>query len=143
MLTDKDNCQKPSRWTIWVIWLSEIRELFSKLIGFELYFQDLGFATAFYRDVLGLNLTEEKAGHHAQFGNGVPFLCLEKTGSENYPSRDKAVLFLEVDDLAATVASLGADRIIRHEPADLTAGRRGWAVLHDPEGHNVLLLEAE
>jgi len=47
----------------------------------------------------------------------------------------------EVPDLRATVELLGRDRILRYEPA-AQSGRASWAVLHDTEGHNILLLDA-
>ena len=53
----------------------------------------------------------EQPGHHAQFGAN-PFLCLERKGAESYPSRDKAVVFIEVPDLEAAVNRLG-DRILQ------------------------------
>ncbi len=112
-----------------------------RLVGVELYFEDLEKAKRFYRHTLGLELSHEAAGHHAQFDAGGPFVCLERKGSETYPSRDKAVIFLEVPDLPAAVETIGRSRIIRYEPDD-GLGRTPWAVLHDPEGHNVLLLEA-
>jgi predicted enzyme related to lactoylglutathione lyase len=112
-----------------------------RLTGVELYFDDLPRAKQFYRETLGLELTEESAGHFAQFAAGTSFVCLERKGSENYPSLDKAVLFFEVPDLRATVQLLGLDRILRYEPA-AQSGRASWAVLHDTEGHNILLLEA-
>jgi predicted enzyme related to lactoylglutathione lyase len=112
-----------------------------RLTGVELYFDDLPRAKQFYRETLGLELTEESAGHFAQFAAGTSFVCLERKGSENYPSLDKAVLFFEVPDLRATVQLLGLDRILRYEPA-AKSGRASWAVLHDTEGHNILLLEA-
>lgn len=109
-----------------------------RLAGFELYFDDLESARGFYRDTLGMELTGEEPGHHARFGAGPAFLCLERRGSESYPSQDKAVVFLEVPDLPAAVARLG-DRILRFE-----RGGPGpaWAVLHDPEGHNILLIQS-
>ena len=103
------------------------------MVGVELYFDDLERAKAFYRDVLGLTITNEEPGHHAQFDGGTSFLCLERKGVESYPSQDKAVLFLEVPDLAAAIAAIGPERVVLSEPA--------WAVLHDPEGHNILLLQ--
>ena len=111
------------------------------LAGVELYFDDLEKATRFYRDTLGLKISSEAAGHHAQFDTGTAFVCLERKGCESYPSRDKAVIFLEVADLRAAIQALGRDRILQYEP-DRRGGRTPWAVLHDPEGHNVLLLEA-
>jgi len=112
-----------------------------RLTGVELYFENLPGAKKFYRETLGRELTEESAGHFAQFDAGGSFVCVESKGSENYPSLDKAVLFFEVPDLAATVELLGRDRILRYEPAS-QSGRASWAVLHDTEGHNILLLEA-
>ncbi len=82
-------------------------------------------------------MTDERKGRFAQFGAGAAFLCLEGKGSESYPSRDKAVVFFEVDDLAAAIERLGRERFVGIEEK----GPRRWAVLHDPEGHNVMLLE--
>ncbi len=109
-----------------------------RLLGFELYFEDLDGSTKFYRDVLGLNLVEEQPGHHVKFAGGAGFLCLERKGAESYPSLDKAVVFLEVDDLPAKLSALG--------PAVLQTGlgagsQPSWAVLRDPEGHNVVLIQ--
>lgn len=110
------------------------------LAGVELYFDDLASARDFYRDVLGLKIADEHPGHHAQFNTGAAFLCLEAKGAESYPSCDKAVVFFEVADLASTITGIGRDRFCHIELV-----RRGlrplWAVLHDPEGHNLLFLE--
>jgi predicted enzyme related to lactoylglutathione lyase len=104
-----------------------------RFAGVELYFHDLDRARSFYREILGLDLADEEPGHYARFDSGAGFVCLERKGSEQYSSRDKAVLFFEVEDLAAARAAIGPDRFVHN--AD------GWAVLHDPEGHNVLLVE--
>jgi len=104
------------------------------LVGIELYFNDLEKATKFYKDILGLAMTEEQEGHHSQFESAGRFICLERKGVESYPSKDKAVLFLEVPNLESAVAAIGLERFAHVEPA--------WAVLHDPEGHNVLLLQS-
>lgn len=105
-----------------------------QLLGTELYFQDLDRARSFYADVLGLRVAEEDPAHHVKFDTSRGFLCLERKGAEDYPSLDKAVLFFEVPDLAAAIARIGREGFVRIEP--------GWAVLHDPEGHNILLLQA-
>jgi len=107
-----------------------------RLVGVELYFEDIERARRFYEGDLGLAATDEKEGRFVQFG-AAPFLCAERKGTENYPSREKAVVFFEVDDLAAEIERLGRGRFVRIE-----AGPRPWAVLHDPEGYSVLLLEA-
>ena len=105
-----------------------------RFVGVELYFEDLEWAKRFYIDTLGLQVSEESPGHHAKFDCGAGFICLERKGSEPYPSRDKAVLFFEVLDLEGAVAAIGEDRVVRREGQ--------WAVIHDPEGHNILLLKA-
>jgi len=104
-----------------------------RLTGVELYFENLRRAKKFFSETLGLELAEESAGHFAQFAAGNSFVCLERKRSENYPSLDKAVLFFEVPDLAATVELLGRDRILRYDPAS-QSGRASLAVLHDTEG---------
>ena len=110
----------------------------TRLAGVELYFDDLRRAKTFYRDVLGLELVEDAADHHAKFEVGGPFLCLEKRGMEAYPSADKAVLFFEVADVRQAVDEVGPSHVVRYDPDAATA----WAVLHDPEGHNILLVQA-
>jgi catechol 2,3-dioxygenase-like lactoylglutathione lyase family enzyme len=109
-----------------------------RLTGVELYFDDLPRAKAFYADVLGLDVVEDAAGHHAKFEVGGTFLCLEKRGVETYPSADKAVVFIEVADVGQAVKELGMAHVVRYDPSPTSA----WAILHDPEGHNVLLVRA-
>ena len=104
-----------------------------KFAGVELYFEDLTRAKKFYTEVLGLRVAEERRGHHARFDSTAGFICLEVKGAESYPSRDKAVLFFEVEDLQSLVRDLGRERFVQVEPT--------WAAMHDPEGHNVLLLQ--
>ena len=106
----------------------------ARLVGVELYFDDMGTAKRFYGVTLGLQVSDEDPGHYAKFDGGASFVCLERRGSESYPSRDKAVLFFEVPNLQAAIAAIGQDRFVQVESQ--------WAVLHDPEGHNVLLLQA-
>jgi catechol 2,3-dioxygenase-like lactoylglutathione lyase family enzyme len=111
-----------------------------RLAGIELYFDDLDEAKRFYQDLLGLELTGEETGHHAKLDGTTAFVCLERKGVESYPSRDKAVIFFEVSNLQAMVEAVGRHRFAAFGPQD-QAGRLLWAVLHDPEGHNVILLQ--
>src|SRR5205814_2671288 len=103
------------------------------LVGVELYFTDLPRAQAFYQEVLGLELAEMQNGHHAKFTTPAGFICLERRGVEDYPSADKAVLFLGVTNLSHAIDRIGADRVIKRG----RRGSRAWALLHDPEGHNI------
>src|SRR5207249_3504373 len=110
-----------------------MKEISARFIGIELYFADLERAKSFYAETLGLKISDEQEGRLAKFDSGTGFICLEKKGSESYPSQDKAVLFFEVPDLQAAINAIGKDRIVHSES--------GWAVVHDTEGHNVLLLQ--
>jgi len=114
----------------------------SKFVGVELYFEDLARATRFYRDMIGLDLSEETVGHHAKFEGTAGFLCLEGKGLESYPSHDKAVVFVEVADLQAAIGTIGRERMLQVE-MDKSKGHNPWAVLQDPEGHSVVLLQAK
>jgi len=113
----------------------------ARLVGVELYFDDLVAAKNFYEGILGLDIFSEQPGHHAQFDVGQAFLCLEKKGVVDYPSRDKAVIFLEVPNVQDAVEAIGRERFVHVETGDERTPP--WAVLHDSEGHNVLLLEAQ
>jgi len=105
----------------------------ARFVGVELYFKNLERAKKFYVETMGLEVSDEQIGHHAKFDSGAGFVCLERKGAESYPSKDKAVLFFEVPDLRLAIAAIGQDRLVQSEGT--------WAVLHDPEGHNILLLQ--
>ena len=105
----------------------------ARFVGLELYFENLEKAKKVYVETLGIEVSEERAGHHAKFDGEGGFICLDRKGSESYPSMDKAVLFFEVPDLRAAIAAIGKEKLVQSEAK--------WAVLHDPEGHNVLLLQ--
>jgi predicted enzyme related to lactoylglutathione lyase len=106
-----------------------------RFAGVELYFEDLERAREFYKTTLGLEVADEERGRYTKFESGAGFVCLERKGSETYPSLDKAVLFFEVADLQGAMEAIGSEHLV-YQAA-------GWAVLHDPEGHNVLLLESK
>jgi predicted enzyme related to lactoylglutathione lyase len=109
----------------------------ARLAGVELYFNDLEAAKTFYRDVMGLALDEDDPHHHAKFGLGSVFLCLEAKGVEGYASMDKAVVFVEVADIRAAM-----DRIdSRHLVGSDLSSSHPWVAIRDPEGHTVMLLQ--
>lgn len=103
----------------------------ARLVGVELYFDQLDAARRFYSQQLGLEIADETPGHYAKFQTPSAFVCVERKGSENYPSRDKAVLFLEVDDLSGAIEQIGPDKFVHIARASGQAP--GWAVLHDPK----------
>jgi predicted enzyme related to lactoylglutathione lyase len=108
-------------------------QLQARFVGVELYFEDLAAAKNFYSKTLGLATAGEQTGHYAKFQAGEAFVCLERKGVESYPSKDKAVLFFQVPDLKQAITAIDPDQVVHSE--------RSWAVLHDPEGHNILLLQ--
>ena len=59
-----------------------------RLVGVELYFADLVRAKDFYTKVLRLPVGEEHHGHFAKLDFSSAFVCLERKGSESYPSQD-------------------------------------------------------
>jgi predicted enzyme related to lactoylglutathione lyase len=105
-----------------------------RFVGVELYFDKLEKAKAFYLQTLGLDISAEQVGHHAKFDGAAGFICLECKGAESYPSKDKAVLFFETPRLSETVLAIGKENLVQSES--------NWAVLHDPEGHNIVLLQS-
>ena len=109
----------------------------SRLAGVELYFDDLQLAKSFYGDTLGLVLDEDDPTHHAKFALGSLFLCLERKGGENYPSADKAVVFLEVADLRTTLNRLDSKHVVGSD----FSTPQPWAAVRDPEGHTVMLIQ--
>ena len=120
------------------IWQGYMEKM--RFAGVELYFEDLPRARSFYKEVLGLDLSDEATGHYAKFNSGSGFICVERKGSETYPSQDKAVLFFEVADLATALESIGQYGVVQSNVSGGTGS--AWAVIHDPEGHNILLLES-
>ena len=111
----------------------------ARLVGVELYFENLEVAKAFYEETLGLPLEEYDADHHAKFAAGDAFVCTEKKGVEDYASADKAVLFLEVPSVRQAVERVGPPHVVRAE----VSGPKPWAAVRDPEGHTVLLVERD
>lgn len=94
-------------------------------------------AKAFYANALGLPVDEDNPGHHSKLGIGDRFICLERKGLEDYPSADKAVLFLTVLDVRAAVERIDAAFVLRCE----IAAAKPWAAVQDPEGHTIVLTQ--
>jgi hypothetical protein len=104
-----------------------------RFIWVELYFDDLEKAKNSTRKRSVLQFLMSRPGTMRSSIAGGRFICLERKGAGSYPSKDKAVLFFEVPSLKSAMAAIGHEKIVHSEPT--------WAVLHDPEGHNVLLLQ--
>jgi predicted enzyme related to lactoylglutathione lyase len=110
-----------------------LKRISARHVGVELYFDDLKRAQAFYTSTLGLPIADEDSRRYCKFDAGAAFICLERKGSESYRSQGKAVLFFEIPDLGAAITIIGEEAFVQREST--------WAVLHDSEGHNILLLQ--
>ncbi len=109
------------------------------LEGIVLYSANLDAARAFYRDVLGLPLLLEEA-HVLHFDAGSVRLAIHRYPTEGRRGAREGFLVFAVDDLGAAYEDLqrrGAEFL--GPPADRPYGR--VAYLHDPEGHEIGLLE--
>ena len=46
----------------------------ARFVGVELYFENLEGAKKFYIETMGLEVSDEQAGHHAKFDSGAGFI---------------------------------------------------------------------
>jgi hypothetical protein len=88
-------------------------KLKARFIGVELYFDHLDEGKRFYGETLGFDIRDEVPGHFTRFVTELAFICLECKGMESYPSRDKAVIFLEVPNLVEAVNAVVRPRMRR------------------------------
>ncbi|MEV6626454.1 VOC family protein [Amycolatopsis sp. NPDC051106] len=100
--------------------------------------RDVGAATAFYRDTLGLAVEREFPGGTVFFlGHG----SLEVSGAGETGSSPDLVLWLQVRDLAGVMAELKAKGL---EPVR-DAQREPWGLdeawIADPDGTRIVLVE--
>src|SRR5438105_2865503 len=70
---------------------------------------------------LVLKFPMSKSGITPSLTVALVLSALSGRGSEQYSSKDKAVLFFEVPDLRAAIASIGQDRLVQFESR--------WAVI--------------
>ena len=109
------------------------------LEGIVLYSENLERAKAFYADVLELPLLLEEA-HALHFDAGGARLAIHRYPTEGSVETPEGFLMFAVDDLDATYEDLrrrGAEFL--GPPATRSYGR--VAYLHDPEGHEIGLIE--
>lgn len=107
--------------------------------GIVWYSQDLDRARAFYRDVLGLPLLLDE-GHVVHFDAGTVRLAIHRCPPGERREAPEGFLVFGTDDIAAAYEELGKrGAVFLGAPAERPYGR--VAYLHDPEGHEIGLLE--
>jgi hypothetical protein len=106
-----------------------------------LYFDHLDEDKRFCGETLGFDIRDEVPGHFTRLVTEPAFICLERKGMQPHPSRDKAWIFLEVPNLVEAVNAVGRQQIVEMKPQGEPARQPG-AVLHDPGGYNIVLVEA-
>ena len=104
--------------------------------------QSAGHSVAWYRDVLGFHLKEERKENgeivRAVLQAGSARLVLAQDGARRARERRKASFHMDcttrqnLDELAAEITRRGG--VLHHPPADHPGGIREFAVV-DPDGH--------
>jgi hypothetical protein len=61
----------------------------ARFVGVELYFDNLERAKRFYVETIGLEVSDERVGHHARFNSGAGFVCLERRGLSCTPRKTR------------------------------------------------------
>lgn len=109
----------------------------------SLYVSDFERALAFYKDGLGLDVTYMEDGF-AQFNTEGAILTIEQGGERSEKPKDfhksGVLVQFEVEDLQKTVGTLKSKNVkftqdVKEEDFGSTA------VIVDPDGHQLLLLE--
>ena len=104
-----------------------------------LVFARPGSSEAFYRDVLGLPLLLDE-GHVIHFDAGTVRLAIHRCPPGEGREALEGFLVFGVDDIVATYEELSKrGAVFLGAPAQRPYGR--VAYLHDPEGHEIGLLE--
>ncbi|MHC5012833.1 MAG: VOC family protein, partial [Planctomycetota bacterium] len=100
-------------------------------------------ARAFWVEALGLSLLEQEPGGDFIVDAGGLRLCIDyrEAGMET-PRRTDPVIGLKVQDVAAVLSGLERSGVRAERGPE--RGRRGrWALIRDPDGHAVVLTEAD
>ncbi|TLZ81688.1 MAG: hypothetical protein E6K03_09765 [Methanobacteriota archaeon] len=119
--------------------MAELDRMPFALEGIVWYSEDLDRARAFYRDVLGLPLLLDE-GHVIHFDAGTVRLAIHRCPPGEGREAPEGFLVFGVDDMTAAYEELSKrGAVFLGAPAQRPYGR--VAYLHDPEGHEIGLLE--
>lgn len=117
-----------------------------KLGRIHVFAPDLGQATAFYRDVLGLRLVETHEGLLRFAGDGFEidvFECESATSVDGYSRVAGSSVSFAVDDVSAAMRELRDKGInVLHEVPNVAADGTRYAAFADPFGTVFELIEA-
>jgi len=104
---------------------------------------DLAGSLRFWVDQLGFPITEQEAGHFFIVDAGGLRLCVDtEDGDIHRKGGTDPVIGLKVASLVETLHGLEG-RGVRAEKGPVAGARGAWAVIRDPDGRAVILMEAD
>ncbi len=102
------------------------------------YVSDYKRAVAFYRDILGLKLTEEYKGYGGEFDAGTTTLAILAINAGKNVSKGGAIVALAVDDVTKSIKYLKTKKVkIIEEPRETEVCFT--ATIADPDGNKIKL----
>lgn len=104
---------------------------------------DLGAARRFWVDQLGCAITEDRPGEFFIVDAGGRRLCIDRPdGRVHRAGGSDPTIGLKVESVDAALDALAAHGW-EGRPQTVQAGSGRYAVIHDPDGHAVILTESD
>ena len=104
---------------------------------------DLERSKRFWEGVLGCHVTEDKPGAFFIVDAGGPRLCVDaEDGNTHVVGSTDPTIGLKVSSVQQSLAALNSRGLNQH-PEIVHAKRGAYAILRDPEGHSIVLTEAD
>jgi hypothetical protein len=116
---------------------------FGKLIWVELITEDAATAASFYEGLLDWNIEMRESGRYTIFLDGKPIASISQIGSRLDEEEAQWLVGLEVEDLPGSVAAARRLGATIHVGAGSKVGFAKYAIIEDPEGAPVVLLDPE
>ncbi len=114
-----------------------------KLIWVELITEDAATAVSFYEGLLDWNIEKRESGPYVVFLDGKPIASISQIDSRVDEKEAQWLVGLEVEDLSGSVAAARRLGATIHEGAGSKEGFAKYAIIEDPEGAPVVLLDPE
>lgn len=103
--------------------------------------KNLDEAKAFWVNLLGFQVTEERINEYFIVDAGGLRLCVDREdGDVHRLGGADPTVGLKVRSAAAAVSEL-VNRGLKEQPKVVAAARGSYAVIHDPEGRSIILTE--